>query len=143
MKTVEKSVLVLHTAEQMFELVDRVEDYPRFLPWYGKTEVLERQNNELKARLYMDYKGVKQSFATHNHNTPPLEIRMNLLEGPFKTLHGTWKFIPLNEEACKVEFKLQYDFANAMLSTLISPVFGYLANQLVEAFVAEADKRYA
>ncbi|MDO4997369.1 MAG: type II toxin-antitoxin system RatA family toxin [Neisseria sp.] len=143
MKTIEKSVLVLHTAEQMFELVDKVEDYPKFLPWYGKTEVISRENNELKARLYMDYKGVKQAFATHNFNTPPHEIRMNLLDGPFKTLHGTWKFTPLNEEACKIEFKLHYDFANAVLSALISPVFSHLASKLVDAFIAEADKRYA
>ncbi|MDO5059653.1 MAG: type II toxin-antitoxin system RatA family toxin [Neisseria sp.] len=142
MKTVEKSVLVLHTAEQMFELVDKVEDYPRFLPWYGKTEVISRENNELKARLYMDYKGVKQAFATHNRNIPGREIRMDLLDGPFKTLSGTWRFLPLGDDACKVEFKLQYDFANAVLSALISPVFGHLAGKLVDAFIAEADKRY-
>ena len=63
MKTVEKNILVAHSAQQMFELVDKVEDYPEFLPWYGKTEVISREGDELKARLYMDYKGVKQSFA--------------------------------------------------------------------------------
>ena len=40
MKTVEKNILVAHSAQQMFELVDKVEDYPEFLPWYGKTEVI-------------------------------------------------------------------------------------------------------
>ncbi len=142
MKTVEKNVLVLHSAEQMFELVDRVEDYPHFLPWYGKTEVIAREGNELKARLFMDYKGVKQSFATHNHNVVGREIKMDLLEGPFRMLQGTWRFIPLGDDACKIEFKLQYDFANPMLSALISPVFGHLAGKLVDAFIAEADKRY-
>ena len=88
MKTVEKNILVAHSAQQMFELVDKVEDYPEFLPWYGKTEVISREGDELKARLYMDYKGVKQSFATHNRNVPGREIRMELLEGPFKTLRG-------------------------------------------------------
>ena len=142
MKTVEKNVLVLHSAEQMFELVDRVEDYPHFLPWYGKTEVIAREGNELKARLFMDYKGVKQSFATHNYNVAGREIKMDLLEGPFRMLQGTWRFIPLGDDACKIEFKLQYDFANSMLSALISPVFGHLAGKLVDAFIAEADKRY-
>jgi len=36
---VRKSVLLPYSARQMFELVDRVEDYPRFLPWCGGTEV--------------------------------------------------------------------------------------------------------
>ena len=143
MKKVEKNVLVLHSAKEMFELVDKVEDYPKFLPWYSKTEVIERKGNELKARLFMDYMRVKQSFATHNHNIPGQEIRMDLLEGPFKTLRGTWKFIDLGDDMCKVEFRLEYDFSNAVLSAMISPVFGHLAGKLVDAFIKEADRRYA
>lgn len=139
--TLSKSVLVLHGAERMFELVDKVEDYPQFLPWYGRTEIIERQNNELKARLYMDYMGVRQSFATHNINQPPHEIRMSLLEGPFKSLNGTWRFIPLGDDACKVEFTLNYELTG-ILARLISPVFSTITGKLVDAFVKEADKRY-
>ena len=143
MKKVEKNVLVLHSAKQMFVLVDKVEDYPNFLPWYSKTEVIERKDKELKARLFMDYMGVRQSFATHNHNIPGSEIRMDLLEGPFKTLRGTWKFIDLGGDMCKIEFRLEYDFSNMLLSTVISPVFNHLSGTLVDAFVKEADRRYA
>lgn len=139
--TIKKSVLVLHSAEQMFELVDKVEDYAQFLPWYGKTEVLQRTDTELKARLHMDYMGVNQSFATHNHNVAGREIHMNLLEGPFKSLHGTWKFTPIGDDACKVEFELQYELLG-LLSRLISPVFSTISSKLVDAFVKEADKRY-
>lgn len=143
MKKVEKSILVLHSAQQMFELVDRVEDYPKFLPWYSKTEIIMREGNELKARLFMDYMRVQQSFATHNHNLPGQEIRMDLLEGPFKILHGIWKFIDLGDDMCQIEFKLEYDFSSSLLSAVISPVFSHLSGALVEAFVKEADRRYA
>lgn len=141
MASIHKSVLVLHSAEKMYTLVDRVEDYPQFLPWYGKTEVLMRTDNELKARLYMDYMGINQSFATHNYNTPPQEICMNLLEGPFKSLHGTWQFIDLGDEMCKVEFVLHYELTG-ILSRLIAPVFSSITGRLVDAFVQEANKRY-
>lgn len=87
--------------------------------------------------------GVRQSFATHNHNIPGSEIRMDLLEGPFKTLRGTWKFIDLGGDMCKIEFRLEYDFSNMLLSTVISPVFNHLSGTLVDAFVKEADRRYA
>ena len=142
MASIHKSVLVLHSAEKMYTLVDRVEDYPQFLPWYSRTEIIERSGNELKARLFMDYMGVSQSFATHNRNIPGREIRMELLEGPFKTLRGRWHFIDLGGDCCKIEFRLEYDFVNPMLSALISPVFSHLASRLVESFIAEADKRY-
>lgn len=143
MKKVEKSVLVLHSAQKMFELVDRVEDYPQFLPWYGKTEVIERTDTELKARLFIDYMRVQQSFATHNRNIPGKEIRMDLLEGPFKTLGGTWRFIDLGDDMCQVEFKLEYDFSSSLLAAVISPVFNHLSGTLVDAFIKEADRRYA
>ena len=140
--TISKTVYANHSAEQMFELVDKVEDYPRFLPWYGRTEVLSRQGNELRARLHMDYMGMRQSFATRNTNVPGREIRMELLEGPFRSLHGIWQFTPLEAGRCKVDFRLQYELVG-LLSRLISPVFGGVCNRLVEAFVQEADRRYA
>lgn len=140
--SITKTVLVLHTAQQMFELVDRVEDYPQFLPWYGKTEVISRSEGELKARLHMDYMGIRQSFATHNRNIAGREIRMTLLEGPFKSLHGTWTFTPVGSDACKIEFSLNYEL-NGLLSRLISPVFNSISTKLVDAFIKEADKRYA
>ena len=143
LKTVHKTLLVPHSAQQMFELVDRAEDYPQFLPWYNKTEIIERSSNELKARLFMDYMGVRQSFATHNHNTPGREIRMTLLEGPFKSLNGTWHFLPLGDDACKIEFTLNYEFSSRTLSVLISLVFSHISGTLVDAFVREASRRYA
>ena len=138
---IKKSVLVLHSAEKMFQLVDTVEDYPQFLPWYGKTEVISRENNELKARLYIDYMGINQSFATHNINQPPHQIRMNLLEGPFKSLHGTWTFTPLGDD-CQSQFELHYELMG-LLSRIISPVFSVVTSKLVDAFIQEANRRYA
>lgn len=91
----------------------------------------------------MDYMGVRQSFATHNRNIPGREIRMVLLEGPFKSLNGTWHFLPLGDDACKVEFELHYEFSSRVLSALISPVFSHISGTLVDAFVKEAGRRYA
>lgn len=139
--TLSKSVLVPHSAEKMFQLVDRVEDYPQFLPWYGKTEIIERNGNELKARLFIDYMGVHQSFATHNHNTPPTEIRMGLLEGPFKSLHGTWHFLDLGDDTCQIRFVLNYELTG-ILSRLLAPVFNAVTGKLVDAFIQEANRRY-
>ena len=78
----------------------------------------------------------------HNRNIPGCEIRMVLLEGLFKSLNGTWYFLPLGDDAYKVEFKLHYEFSSRVLSTLISPVFGHISGTLVDAFVKEAGRRY-
>jgi|JI61114BRNA_FD_contig_41_3445148_length_747_multi_2_in_0_out_0_2 ribosome-associated toxin RatA of RatAB toxin-antitoxin module len=142
MAVVQKNVLVSYSAEQMFALVERVEDYPLFLPWCGGVNVLERKEDQLKATLSINYHGIKQSFTTQNVNKAPYAMEMHLVDGPFKHLHGHWKFHPLRNDACKIEFDLRYEFSSKLLETLIGPVFGKITNSFVDAFCARADVVY-
>src|SRR4051812_29927624 len=104
MQRVKKSVLVPYAASEMFELVDRIELYPKFLPWCGGTEVLEQIDNRKTARIDIDYHGVRAHFTTDNVNEPPVSIIVTLKSGPFRHLHGEWRFRALDQHACKVEF---------------------------------------
>jgi ribosome-associated toxin RatA of RatAB toxin-antitoxin module len=142
MAEVHKTVLVEHSAARMFDLVDRVEDYPRFLPWCGGTDVHSRSAEETVASIHIDYMGVKQHFTTSNRKVEGREMRLTLREGPFSRLEGTWIFRPLGEAACKIEFDLSYHFSSRLLETVLSPVFNYIANTFVEAFVMRADTIY-
>ena len=142
MAVVHKSVLLHYSAEQMFTLVDRVEDYPAFLPWCGGVEVRDRAADKLVAAIQISYHGVKQSFTTENSNTPPTQMTMKLVEGPFKHLDGTWKFTPLREDACKIEFDLHYEFSSKILERLIGPVFSKIADSFVDSFCKRAEVVY-
>lgn len=142
MAQVEKTVLVHHSAEQMYNLVDAVERYPEFLPWCGGIDLLKRDETTTRARLHIDYHGIKQNFTTENQKTYPTLMDINLVDGPFRHLEGIWRFIPLTEDACKIEFKLNYEFANIFLEKLIAPVFSHIANTFVDAFVMRAEKIY-
>ena len=142
MAVVHKSVLLAYSAEQMFALVDNIEDYPKFLPWCGGSEVSKREGNKVIATLAINYHGVKQSFSTENVNAPPTSIDMTLLNGPFKHLTGTWHFKPLREDACKIEFDLRYEFSSRVLEQLIGPVFNMIANSFVDSFCKRAEVLY-
>ncbi|WP_377705367.1 type II toxin-antitoxin system RatA family toxin [Pseudoduganella sp. UC29_71] len=142
MAVVHKSVILGYSAEQMFELVAKVEDYPKFLPWCGGVEVRERGVNTVVASLAIHYHGIHQSFTTSNENTPPHSMKMKLVDGPFKTLDGTWTFKPLREDACKVELDLHYEFSSRLLEQVVGPVFGIIANSMVDSFCKRADTVY-
>ncbi|HEY8609483.1 MAG TPA: type II toxin-antitoxin system RatA family toxin [Noviherbaspirillum sp.] len=142
MAVVHKSVLLPYSAEQMFALVDRIEDYPQFLPWCGGTDVRKREGDQVVASMSINYHGIKQTFATENINYPPNKIAMTLLEGPFKHLHGNWHFKPLRADACKVEFDLQYEFSSRLLEQIIGPVFSMIANSFVDSFSKRAEVLY-
>jgi ribosome-associated toxin RatA of RatAB toxin-antitoxin module len=140
MVKVEKNVLVPHSAEQMFTLVDRIEDYQAFLPWCGGIDLIERSEQTTTATIYIDYHGLKQSFTTQNQKQFPNKMEMQLKDGPFKQFNGQWRFIELNENACKIEFILEYEFSNALLGKIISPVFSHIANTFVDSFVTRAEQ---
>ncbi|MEO8418444.1 MAG: type II toxin-antitoxin system RatA family toxin [Methylophilaceae bacterium] len=142
MVKVEKTVLVSHSAERMYALVDAVEHYPEFLPWCGGVDLVQRDEASTVATLHIDYHHLKHNFTTKNHKTYPSLMDIELVDGPFKHLEGVWRFIPLAEDACKVEFQLRYEFSNVILEKLISPVFSYIANTFVDAFVVRAEHIY-
>jgi ribosome-associated toxin RatA of RatAB toxin-antitoxin module len=139
---VRKSVLIGHSAQQMFDLVDGVDRYPEFLPWCAAASAVPVDASRVRASVTISYHGVKQSFTTENTRTPPQQIDIRLAEGPFRRLDGSWRFISLGEKACKIEFCLQYQFSSRLLEKLVGPVFGYIANTLVEAFISRADRLY-
>lgn len=140
MARVEKSVLVAHPPERMFELVDRVEDYPLFLPWCGGTELKWRDALSTVATIHIAYLGIRQSFTTENSKQAPRLMRITLQEGPFSELEGDWIFTPLGDAACKIEFRLNYTFSNRVLESLLAPVFSHITNTFVDAFVRRADE---
>jgi ribosome-associated toxin RatA of RatAB toxin-antitoxin module len=142
MAVVEKSVLVGYSAGQMFELVDQVEHYPRFLPWCGGTELKWRDAGTTVATIRIDYLSVKQSFTTENTKQEPHLMLIRLQDGPFKELDGSWRFVELDKNACKVEFRLRYEFSSKLLEALVGPVFSHIANSLVDAFVRRAESVY-
>jgi ribosome-associated toxin RatA of RatAB toxin-antitoxin module len=140
---VNKTVLVEFSPSQMFELVDRVEDYPLFLPWCGGTELLQRDLHTTVATLRIDFMGVRQSFTTENVKVPPLEMYINLQKGPFTHMQGHWKFKPLGNTACRIDFELKYRFSNGLLESVLTPVFSHIANTFVDAFVQRAEEVYS
>jgi ribosome-associated toxin RatA of RatAB toxin-antitoxin module len=142
MAVVHKSVFLGYSAQQMFDLVAGIEDYPKFLPWCGGVEIRERNGNTVVASVGINYHGVKQAFTTSNENTPPDQIKMKLVDGPFKCLDGVWTFKALREDACKIELDLRYEFSSGLLDKLVGPVFGMIANSMVDSFCKRAETVY-
>ena len=142
MAQVDKTVLVEYACDQMFSLVRDVEQYPRFLPWCSSASATPVADAVVRATVNIDYHGVRTSFSTENTHQPPNNIEIQLLQGPFRHLHGSWHFTPLGDSACKVQLRLSYEFSNRILEKLVGPVFGYIANSLVDAFIRRAEQLY-
>lgn len=148
MKHVKKAVLLSHSPQEMYDLVTSVEDYPKFLPWCARAQVLERHTDGITAKLHLSYAGVRHAFTTRNVHTPCTSVVVSLVDGPFSLLDGHWRFLPLGHpgdvspQGCKVELDLRYAFASTALEAVVSPVFDRIANTLVDSFVRRAEQVY-
>ena len=149
MKRVHKSVLLWYSPREMYDLVTAVEQYPHFLPWCERVDVLQREADAMTARLHLAYAGVRQAFTTHNQHVPGRSVLLRLVDGPFSTLDGLWEFEPIgrggtagDEQGCRIEFELNYAFDSRPLAAVLSPVFDKVANTLVDRFVQRAEAVY-
>ena len=145
MKTVNKSVLIWYSPEEMYALVTDVASYPQFLPWCDRSRVIESHEGGATAEVGIAFGGIAQSFTTRNTHVPGREVGIELVNGPFSHLDGRWQFHPVGDgtqRACKVELTLNYAFSSALLGKLVGPVFDKIAATLVDAFVKRAEQVY-
>jgi len=142
MTHINRSAIVPFSAEKMFALVDDISSYPSFLPWCKSTKIYSRDDNEVKASIEMSKAGIQKSFTTWNQNYQFNSIELNLVEGPFKSLKGCWKFEELKPNACKISLEIDFEFSSKILSATVGPVFSQICNTLVNSFVSRAKEVY-
>lgn len=142
MHTLKRNALVPYSARQMFELVNAIEDYPRFLPWCHRSQIVSRTEDEIIATLDISWKGIHKSFSTRNKLYPYHKIEISLVEGPMQKLDGIWEFQALDEHACKIMLDLEFEFTGRFIDRLFQPVFQHIADTLVDAFCKRAQELY-
>ena len=126
----------------MFRLVDDIERYPEFLPWCSGATEYSRDESTVEASIEMSRAGLKQSFRTRNTNTPGESIQLSLVDGPFKSLSGEWRFDSLGDDGSKVSLDLSFEFESRLTDRLLGPFFEEICNSMVNAFTKRAEQVY-
>lgn len=140
---IQRSALLMHSASNMYKLVNDVGSYPQYMKGCVATEILEQGEDYMVARLDLKARNIGYSFTTRNRLETDRLVEMSLVEGPFKRLHGQWEFKQLTETACKVSLDLSFEFQSLSISIASSSLFAGVADNLLDAVVARADKIYA
>ncbi len=142
MTVVQKSALVKFSAQQMFDLVNDIEAYPKFLPWCSGSRIIKREDDIVEAELVISKGGFKKSFSTRNKIDKGRRMTVSLLNGPFSSLEGTWDFIPLREDASKISLDLEFEMSGKLASLAFGAVFNQICNTMVSSFTARAKAVY-
>ena len=142
MQLVERSALVTYTAAQMFALVNDVLAYPEFLPWCVAARVEEVSAAERIAALKVARGVLRTEFTTRNTLRQDQQIQMKLLHGPFRDLQGEWRFEPIGDNGCRVQFRMEFEFKNRLTATAFNAVFEAMCGTIIDAFVQRAKSVY-
>ncbi|MCE9686608.1 SRPBCC family protein [Shewanella sp. AS16] len=143
MPQISRSVLVRFSAKQMYDLVNDVESYKEFIPGCVGGKVLEFDGQTMLASVDVSKAGVSKTFTTRNQLVPGKSIELNLDNGPFKHLRGHWRFTELTEDACKVDFELNFEFSSSLVELAFGKVFKELMSSMVTAFTGRAKVIYS
>ncbi|MGL4204687.1 MAG: SRPBCC family protein [Aeromonadaceae bacterium] len=142
MAQINRSALVMFSAEQMYSLVNDVASYPQFLPGCVDSRVESHTEQEMVASVVVAKAGIQKAFTTRNLLSVNRVIAMQLVDGPFRHLSGTWRFTPLDEQACKVELALEFEFNSVVVEMAFGRIFKELVGSMVQAFTGRAKEVY-
>lgn len=124
----------------MYALVCDIESYPQFLPWCDTASVAEQSDTHQLATVTIDKRMKGISFTTRNTLTADESISMALVNGPFRTLRGVWRFKPISDDACRVELEMQFEFQSRVFGLIMGPAFTKICDTMVAAFVKRANQ---
>lgn len=131
-----------YSANQMFDLVADVARYPEFLPWIVATRVRSDNEQEMIADMLVGFKAIREKFTSRVSKVRPSEIRVHYVDGPLRDLDNIWRFEPVDEHGCEVDFCVDFAFRNPLFEKLAGQYFDRAFRKMVAAFEERAEKLY-
>ncbi len=136
-----------HSADDMFALIAKVEDYPKFLPLCEaltvKSRTQENGKEVLTATMVVGYKLLREGFTTQvTLDRDARTILVQYLDGPFSHLENRWRFHPVTAGTCEVDFYIAYSFRSRLFERLMGALFSKAIRKYTAAFESRADAVY-
>ena len=143
MPEIRASETVPYTAPQMFRLIADVDRYKEFLPWCTDSHIISQDEDGVwVTEIQVGYGAFHTGFITRNTHVVNRKIEMNLVDGPFKFLRGSWHFNSIEGNGCCMRLYMNFEFAGHLLEKLFNNAFETAMSSLVKAFKERAEKLY-
>ncbi len=131
--------IVPYAAETMYRVVADVERYPEFLPWVLGLRVKSREANIVIAEMMVGYKAFREKYTSRILLDPAaLTVDVTQETGPFRKLENHWRFTPVAETSCEIQFAIDFEFRNRLLGAVAGASFEKALIKMTTAFEARA-----
>lgn len=136
---------VPHSPEQMLALAWDVRRYPEFVPNCSAMEMtpIGKDGNQCRARMHVQFGPISQTYTSHViKDEDQGTVTVRAIDGPFSHLVSTWQMEPENS-GTRLRFEIDFAISNRLLAAIAEPAFAAKQEEVIEAFMAEADRRYS
>ncbi len=134
------------TPQQMLELVSDLKSYPKFVPNCSAMEVRalpDLPGVQCDAKMHIRFGPISQNYVSRvDIDRDEMRVSATSRDNPFSHLSSQWSFTP-NGEGCEVRFKIDFSFSNPLIAAVAEPAFANMQGEILDAFMAEAKRRYA
>jgi coenzyme Q-binding protein COQ10 len=128
--------------DQVYDIVAAVDRYPEFLPWCRAARVTRRDGDVFEADVVATFKVFRERFTSRVRLIPKTGIDVEYIDGPFRYLKNSWRFLTAPDGGCIVDFHVEFEFRSKVLQTLIGLLFDEAIRRMVAAFEARARQLY-
>ena len=142
MTHIQRSALLPYPASHLYELVNRVEHYPEFLPWCLSANIIKEVDQTFDADLVIGFKMFRQRFISRVTSRRPDWIEVIPISGPFKRMNNSWRFKTQSEDTCMIDFYVDFEFRSRLLNKLMGALFQEAVRRMVGAFEKRAFELY-
>ena len=134
MKNYSRTFSIYQPINEVFDVLNDVEEYQSFIPFCIDSKIIEENDDEIKASLRLSFMGTNTNFISNNKYKSNEFIEMNLVEGPFSFFKATWVFKRIYNEETQLTFKMSYTILNPMIDLLFSKNIDVVSQRIIEAF---------
>ncbi|MBE7561914.1 type II toxin-antitoxin system RatA family toxin [Acidithiobacillus sp. HP-6] len=136
-----KTSVLPYSAGQVMALIEDIRSYPQFLPWCGRTRIIQDRGEEVIAEITISHGAFGKSFTTKNRYQRPKLAEVRLVNGPFRFLEGLWQLEP-DPKGTKVTLDMRFEFASRLVGAFLEPIFKQAAETMVQRFAQRARAIY-
>ena len=142
---------VMHSPDDLLEMVADVERYPEFVDLISELRITKREERSathtaFEAEAVVSYKMINEVFASKVdvlRDQHKIVVTKSDRGGAVKSLLNEWVFHPLPDGSTLVEFFVAVKLKAFFLDGLLAQKFESAATQIMDKFEVQADRLYA
>jgi coenzyme Q-binding protein COQ10 len=130
-------------AQDIYNLVTNIQNYPLFVPHCNQIEIHNSTEQEIIATMHIEYftvfKTIKFTY-TSKVTLNPNTFSVSIEEFPqkfFKIFESIWHIRP-TISGCQVTYDIKFEINNPLLNLTLSNLFLENSHKMIEAFTKQA-----